>query len=143
MLAREILRLHIETSPGIRSEQTERLFEIVVGHFEKFLGRPADCADFTERKVVSFMRHRRRLGKADATIDNEAKKLLILWRVAAREGRAPAPRIAIRRRKADSPHALLKHEIRALFRAAHNARGTIGGIDARIFFSGDTRGGLE
>lgn len=123
----ELLTLYVETNPSIRSEKTERLYKIVVAHFDKFMRRTAEVEDMTERNVTAYMRHRRNAKRAEITIENETVRLFVLWRFAAREGMIPAPKIKVLRSKPAPPRAPRQRDIRALFRAARRSRRMIKG----------------
>lgn len=134
MTLRDLLRNYVETNPSIRSIHTERLFEIVVRHFDRFLGRPALVEDLTERNFTAYMRHRRLAKKAESTIENEAVRLLVFWNFAAREGLIPPPKIKMKRGKPAPPKAPSAREVRALFRAARRSKRTIKGQPVRLLY---------
>lgn len=134
MLLDELLNLYLETTTGVRSPNTERLFRTVMRHWTRWLGHPANVSDFSERALVAYMRARRLLGRADATIDNEGVKLLVLWRFAAKQGLCAEPTISISRAKPDAPQALMRHQVRALFRAAAKSKREVAGHQYRLYF---------
>jgi integrase len=134
MLLSDLLRAYVAATVTIRSIRTEKLFATVIKHYSEFLTRAAVVDDFSDTNLAAFMRHRRALGRADATVENEAIKLMVLWRWAAARRLCEPPGIRIERRRPETPHALLKHQIRALFRAASRATGSIGGKPRNMFF---------
>lgn len=134
MTLEELLFAYLSANAAIRSIATGRLLGFTVKHFGEFLNRTALVGDLTDTNLVSFMRYRRQLGRAETTVENEGVKLLALWRWAAIRSMVAPPSVRIERRRPDAPHALIKPQIRALFKAARRAMGMIGGKPRCVYF---------
>lgn len=123
---------YLATNTAIRSPHTERLIRTSIKHFAAFLDRIPEVCHFTDKQIAGYIQHRRKLGRAEATIEREVAKLMSLWRYAAAKGFAPPHTIRLKKAKVDTPVAFLKWEVRALFRAAKKYRATIGGAPGNI-----------
>lgn len=136
MLLSELCADYIQTNPNVSSEGTARLFRLSVQHFDSFLERAALVEDLTDAKITAYMRHRKKLGRMPATITNETKKLLAIWRWAAAPPRLmlPPPGIRLASQKPATPHAYTRAELRRMFRAAQASDKTIGNVPVSIYY---------
>ncbi len=123
---------YLAENPNVKSPHTERLIETSAKHFGTYLAREATVADLTDRNLTAFIRHRQKLGRAPATVEREAAKLMTLWRYAACCGFIQPPRIRIEKAPPGEPIAFLKREVRALFREAGRYDKKITTIDGAI-----------
>lgn len=130
----ELLSEYVATNPAITSDCTVRLLAGTVKLYSGFLGHVATIDDLTDRNLKVYIAHRQRIGKAGATVEREACKLLTLWRFAALHGLTKPPTMRIAKAAAHLPVAFLRAEIKALFKAARRARGECGGVPNKIFF---------
>jgi integrase len=124
---------YVATNPAIRSPETKRLLRISTSRFAEFMGRPCVAADLTDRNLTAYMQHRRGMGIRESTLERETAKLLTLARYAALSGLIPPPRMRLRKAPADAPVALLRHEVRALWRAAASYEALIGGVPGSVY----------
>lgn len=97
-------------------------------HFGHFLGDTPEASHLTDRNLVGYIQHRRAAGRKETTIEREVAKLFTLARVAARQGHVPEPRFKPKKAAVDVPVAFMRHEVRALFRAANRYKRTIAGV---------------
>ncbi|MCI0541143.1 MAG: site-specific integrase [Verrucomicrobiales bacterium] len=132
MLLVELCADFVASNPSIRSPHTQRLLLTSIGHFGRFLKRSAAVRDFTDKRLAGYVQHRRELGKADATIEREAAKLMTLWRYAASRGLCAPPTIRLAKARIDTPVAFLRGEVCRLFRAAKNYDSPIRGVPGRL-----------
>jgi integrase len=137
MLLTELCADYIECNANIGSNGTAQLYRFSVRHFEKFLGRPPSVADLSDGQLAAYMRHRKKLGRMPTTINNEAKKLLALWRYAAAPPRllVPPPTVQVPRLSPATPHAYLRSELRRMFRTARKSNRVIGGVPVPIYYT--------
>lgn len=134
MTVDELLIEYIAVNPAIRSNRTQQLLAVVVRNFCAYLGRAAIVADFTDRNITGYMRHRREIGRSETTLQFEAIKLMALWRFAASQQLIAGPTIRIRRQPPETPKALLQSQIRDLFAAAVRATGIVGDVPRSVLF---------
>lgn len=132
MLLQELCDDYLSTNPAIRSPHTERLILTSAKHFARHLGRTPLVADLTDRELVAYVKHRRSLGRAEATIEREAAKLMSVWRYAAHRQLVAPPLIHLRKAKVDTPVAFLRWEVRKLFRAAARYPSPIAGVPGHL-----------
>jgi integrase len=125
---------YIAQNPAIKSIHTENLFAIVVGHFQRYLNRPALVVDLNDRTLTAYTKHRRHLGRQETTIENELVRLMVLWRFAASRGLISGPKWKLRRLRPKKPEALHRREVRQVFRAAAHARGLIDDVPRDVYF---------
>jgi integrase len=128
MILHLLIADYLSCNPKVRSIHTERLLDTSARHFSAFLGREACVSDLTDKNLTAYIRYRRGLGKAPATVEREAAKLMSLWRYAASCGYVAPPRIVIEKIPPAEPVAFLKREVRALFREAYRYDSAIGGV---------------
>ena len=114
----ELRKDYLATNPNVQSGHTIRLLQTSEMHFRNYLRREPLLSDLTDRNMAGFIRHRQGLGRADATVEREAAKLMCLWRYAASRAWALPPMIRIEKAKPGEPVAFLRHELRLLFRGA-------------------------
>lgn len=134
MLLTELVAEYIAGNPSIGSAGTVGLYKFVVQHFAEYLGRTPLVDDLTGEHFAGYLRHRKKIGRAASTCQNEAKKLLCVWRYAARRGVIPPPGIKLPRIHPAVPHAYLRSELRRMFRSARRSKREIGGVPVRIYF---------
>jgi integrase len=132
MILRLLIAEYLSENPNVKSIHTERLLETSAKHFGSFLGREPEVADLTDKGVTGFIRYRQKLGRAPATVEREAAKLLTLWRYAACCGFVAPPRMRVEKAPPAEPIAFLKWEVRRLFRAAARYRSPIAGVDGAV-----------
>lgn len=139
MSGEELLSEYLASNPRIKSKGTERLLRFALKQFGRYLGRPSDAADFTDKNLVGFMRYRRETkvrGKqiAEATLEHEAAKLAAIGKYAAHLGLVPPLRFTVTHQRPGTTKAMLDHQIRKLFHSALSAKHSIGGIPEKIYF---------
>jgi integrase len=130
----ELRAEYIAKNQRIQSLKTIRLLNVVVSNFEKYLQRQATVDDLSDEGIAEFRKHRRTEGMADSTVDGEVAKLLALKRYAAARGISAQSILRFRRTPPPTPVALLKWQIRKLWKAAYRADGVVGPVPARIFW---------
>ena len=126
---------YVATNPAIRSNETRRLLRISTSRFAEFLGRECDAADLTDRNLAAYMQHRRSMGIAETTLERETAKLLTLARYAALCGLTPPPRMRLVKSPLGAPVALLRHEVRALWKAAAGYQTAVGGVSGHLYMT--------
>jgi integrase len=119
-------------NPLVKSKETERLLRGAVTQFGLYLQRPAQVSDFKANTFTAFLRHRRKIGRAESTIEREAAKLMTLWRWAALNGMTQPPRIRVQKAQVDTPVSFLRCELRRLFREAKRYNRRIGGVSGDV-----------
>lgn len=135
MLLRLLIATYLSENPNIHSVHTERLLETSCKHFGTYLGREPAVADFTDRLVVGYMKHRQKLGRAPATVERETAKLMCLWRFAASCGFVAPARMRIEKVPVAEPIAFLKREVRLLFREARRYPSPIAGVSGAVMLT--------
>lgn len=135
MILRLLIANYLAENPNIQSPHTERLLETSAKHFGAYLEREPVVSDFTERQVAGYIKHRQKLGKAPATVEREAAKLMTLWRYAASCGYVAVPRLRIEKAQPAEPVAFLKGEVRLLFRHAIRYRSPIAGVPGNVLLT--------
>lgn len=134
MLLDDLVRAYCGAmNTSVRSEETVRLINISVDHFGSFLARPAHVEDFTDDNLIAYSKHRRQLGRAETTIERELCKLMSLWRWAANEGLVRGPRVRFDKAEVDTPVAMMRNQIRSLFRTARNYKSSVGEVPGHVF----------
>jgi site-specific recombinase XerD len=125
---------YLAHNPAVKSEHTKELLRIVVRHFDRYLNRPAIVADLTDRTTTAYASHRRSLGRKETTVENELVRLRSLWAYAARLGLVEQAKWKLVRLRPNRAESMARSEIRALFRAAKNAKGMIGDLPRNVYF---------
>lgn len=128
-----LLADYVATNPLIRSPETSRLLRVSTKHFQAFTSLGAHASELTDRNLVSYAQWRRNLGRSESTIEREVAKLLTLARYAAALGLLPAPRIRQVKARIETPVAFLRHEVRALFRAARHYQKPIRTVPGNVY----------
>lgn len=128
-----LLADYIATNPAVRSPETKRLLALSCRHFAHFLERPALAADLTDKQIAGYIQHRRRLGRAEKTVEREAAKILTLARYAALCGHVEVVRLRLVKAPTDVPTALSRPQLWSLWKAARNYPAAIGGIPGKIY----------
>ncbi len=132
MILRLLIVEYLSENPNVRSQHTERLLETSAKHFGAYLQREADVASLTDRNLTGYIRHRQQLGRAPATVEREAAKLMTLWRYAASCGFVAPPRMRIEKAPPGEPVAFLRREVRLLFREADQYDKNIATVNGAI-----------
>lgn len=134
MLVTDLVRDYCRAmNTSVRSAETIRLINLSVVHFGSFLHHAPLVEDFTDDNLIGFAQWRRELGRAETTIERELCKLMSLWRWAANEGLVRGPRVRFEKAEVDTPVAMMRNQIRALFRAARKYKSSVGEVPGHIF----------
>jgi integrase len=134
VLLQEFCEHYVSTNPNLKSQDSIRLLRTSCVHYTSFLGRQAWLSDLTDEKFTAYIQHRLALHKSRHTVEREAAKLMTLWRAAARRGMIREPIIRVRKEPPTVPVALLKTEIRRLFRAMYGIRSEVGEVPGALYF---------
>lgn len=86
-----LLERYAATALAGGSPKTISLHRLALARFGETLGRDPELADLTDENLGRHVNSRLAAGKARATVSGEQRKILALWRYAARKGLAPWP----------------------------------------------------
>lgn len=135
MLLTELCEDYISSNPDIQSLETARLLRLSAAHFNNFVGHEASATLLLDKNLAGFIQHRRRLGRAETTVERETAKLFTLARHAANLGLVPEPHFRVKKASVEAPIAFMRHEVRALFRATRRYTRNVGHVPGDIYFT--------
>lgn len=116
------------------SPRTANLYHLYIQHLDRFLGRPAVVADFTDDTLGRFAAWRRTT-KSVATVNGELAKLKALWTFACKCGVLKTwPTIEDEPEPIRVPMAWLESELATLWTACLATEGNVGELPAKDFW---------
>lgn len=125
---------YIENNERIQSPDTRRLIRVVVGNFQKHLGRSGAAADLTDTDIKRYGAARRKAGFALTTIDGELSKLMALKRYAALRGLTSPPLFRVAKSPTPTPIAFTRWQLRRLWKFARRSTASIGNVPGYVYW---------
>lgn len=119
------------------SAEAEKQLAVCARALDRFMGRPATCADLSEELIGRFLADYAAGGRATPTVNSKRRGLLALWRAAADLDLCPAPngrKIAKRREPVRIPEAWTLAEVERLVAECRRQDGFIGTTQARYWW---------
>lgn len=117
-----------------KSENSVRLYRLCICQFGRSLGRPARLEDLTEDNVLMHLRRRNYV--SPATRNKELSQLTAMWRLASQRKLVDGwPHIQAEPEPERAPVAWLPEEVAKILKSAESFPGTVGSVDAGLWWS--------
>ena len=118
-----------------RTDMTKKHYRLSLENLDTFLGHPARLGDLTDRNVAGMMTWLVDEGRRARTANNRRDYLLAFWRWCARKKLVDEwPDVDLMDVPDTMPCTWSKEQLAALFEAATNQTGDIGGVDASLWW---------